>query len=184
MPDPALKGLRRLGPADALVCALVGASAESLRIGLEAIWDAQAALREEPVDVERIAQVVGSLGASRAFWVPARVLAARAGVPIPEELLSRAPDDVRERRLEHLAERRLFRARPANDMAEWSFRWAWPVLASGSASDFGRRLPSAIARAARDFPAAWSEVGAEGVAGAIREARRIRGVWASTSEPG
>lgn len=184
MPDPALEGLRRLAPADALVCALVGASAEGLRMGLETVWDAEAALREEPVDIERIADVVASLAASRAFWVPARVLAARAGVSIPEELLSRAPDDLRQRRLERVAARRLFRARPANVMAEWSFRWAWPVLASGSASDFGRRLPSAVARAARDLPSAWSEIGAEGFAGAIREARRIRAAWASSSEPG
>ncbi len=182
--DPALRGLSRLAPADALVCTLVAASAESLRMGLETVWDAGVALREGPIDIERTLEVVGSLGTPRAFWVPARTLAARADVRIPEELLSRAPDDVRQRRLERLAGRRLFRPRSANGIAEWSFRWAWPVLASGSASDFGRRLPAAVARAARDLPAIWNEVGAGGIAGVVRDARRIRRVWASTSEPG
>jgi hypothetical protein len=151
---------------------------------METAWDAGAALRAEPLDIGRIADVIDSLAAPRAFWVPARALAARAGVPIPEELLCRAPGDLRQRRLEHVAGRRLFQARSANGIGEWSFRWAWPVLASGSASDFGRRLPSAIARAARDLPSAWSEVGAGGVAGVVREARRIRQVWASAAKPG
>ena len=182
--NPALGGLQVLAPADALVCTLVAASAEGLRIGLETAWDAGAALRAEDVDIERIADVVDSLAAPLAFWVPARALAERAGVPIPEELLRRAPGDLRQRRLEHLAARRLFQTRSANGIAEWSFRWAWPVLATGSASQFGRRLPSAIARVARDLPSAWNEVGAEGVAGVVREARRIRRVWASTSKPG
>ncbi|HJR53083.1 MAG TPA: radical SAM protein [Gemmatimonadota bacterium] len=182
--DPALAGLRRLAPADALVCTLVGASAAGLRLGLEAAWDAWAAMREGPLDIERVAEVVDSLPASRAFWVPARVLGARAGLPIPEALLSRAPDDLRQRRLENVAARRLFRARPSKAMAEWTFQWAWPLLASGSASDFRRRLPSAVVRAARDLPAAWSEMGAGGVVSAVREARRIRGAWTSNSEPG
>ena len=182
--DPALAGLRRLTPADALVCTLVGASAAGLRSGLEAAWDAWAAMREGPLDIERVAEVVDSLPASRAFWVPARVLGARAGLPIPEALLSRAPDDLRQRRLENVAARRLFRARPSKAMAEWTFQWAWPLLASGSASDFRRRLPSAVVRAARDLPTAWSEMGAGGVVSAVREARRIRGAWTSNSEPG
>jgi pyruvate-formate lyase-activating enzyme len=184
LPEQEMQGLLRLTRSDALLCALVTASAEGLRMGLETIWDAHAALRGEPVDVERIFALVASLPAPRSFWVPARVLAARAGVPIPAELLSRAPDDLRQRRLERLAGRRLYRVRSANRIGEWSFRWAWPVLASGSAFDFGRRLPSAIARAARDLPSAWSEVGAGGVAGAVREARRMRRVWSSNSEPG
>jgi len=179
--DPALEGLLRLVPADAFVCSLVDASAAGLRIDLARVWDARAALREEPVDMERIASVVASLSAPRAFWVPARVLAARAGVPIPPELLSLAPDDLRQRRLERVAGRRLFRERSASPMAEWSFRWAWPVLASGSTSDFGRRLPSAVARAARELPSAWRELGGCGVSGAFRDARRVVATWSSSS---
>lgn len=182
--EPGLEGLLRPTPSDALVCTLVGASAEGLRIGLETIWDAQAALRAGPLDIERISALVASLPASRAFWVPARVLASRAAVPIPAELLSRAPDDLRQRRLERLAARRLYRPRSTSGIAEWSFRWAWPVLASASASDVGRRLPAAVARAARDLPGAWSEVGAGGIAGVVREARRMRRVWSSTTESG
>jgi hypothetical protein len=177
--DPALEGLQRLAPADALLCALVEGSAAGLRLGLEMVWDARAALREEPVDVERIAGLVAALSAPRAFWVPARVLATQAGIPIPEALLTRAPDDRRQRRLERVAGRRLFRDRPANPMAEWSFRWAWPVLASGSASDLGRRLPSAVARAARELPSAWREIGGSGVSGAFRDARRVVAAWSS-----
>ena len=131
------------------------------------------------MDIDRIAKIVASLPASRAFWVPARVLAARAGVPIPAALLSRAPDDLRQRRLERVAVRRLYRDRASVPIAEWSFRWAWPVLASASASDFGRRLPSALVRAARELPAAWREIGAGGMSGAVRGARRAVGVWTS-----
>ena len=181
MTDPALQGLQCLAPADVFVCSLVEASAAGLRMGLETVWDAWAALRKEPADVERIASLVASLPASRAVWVPARVLAARAGVPIPEELLARAPDDLRQRRLERVAGRRLFRARSANLMAEWSFRWAWPVLASGSASDLGRRLPSAVARAARELPSAWREIGGSGMSGAVRDARRVVAAWSSNA---
>lgn len=177
LPDPTLYGLRRLAPADALVCALVGASAEGLRAGLETAWDALAALGEERVDVQRVAKLVALLAAPRAFWVPARVLAERVGVPIPAEILARAPDDRRQRRLERVAGRRLFRAGSGSPMAEWSFRWAWPALAADTASDFRRRLPSAAARAARDLPTAWREIGANGMAGAVREARRVVGNW-------
>lgn len=179
MADPALEGLQRLAPAEVLVCTLVGASAAGLRMGLETVWDAQAALRSGAMDIERIARQVGSLPASRAFWVPARVLAAWAGVAIPAEILSRAPDDLRQRRLERIAERRLFRDRTPAPVAEWSFRWAWPVLASTSASDIGRRLPSALARAAWELPGAWGEIGAGGMAGAFRQARRVARDWAS-----
>lgn len=179
MAAPGLDGLRRLAPADALVCTLVAASADGLRVGLDTAWDARAALREEPVEVERIARLVASLPASRAFWVPARVLAARAGVPFPEELLANSPRDPRQRRLERVAERRLFRAGSARPVAEWSFRWAWPVLATGSAADLARRLPAAAACAARELPSAWREIGGNGVSGAVRDARRVVAAWSS-----
>ena len=41
----------------------------------------------------------------------------------------------------------------------------------------GRRLPSAAARAARELPAAWHDIGVDGVRGAVREARRVAGAW-------
>ena len=177
IPDPTLDGLRRLAPSDALVCGLVGASAEGLRAGLETAWDAMAALREELLDTERIVTLVQALPAPRAFWVPARVLAERVGVPIPDELLVLAPDDQRQRRLERIAGRRLFRTRSGSPMAEWSFRWAWPALAADSAADFRRRLPGAAAHAVGELPSAWREIGANGMLGALREARRVVGAW-------
>jgi hypothetical protein len=177
MADPALEGLQRLAPAEALVCTLVGASAAGLRMGLETAWDAQAALRNGAMDIERIARLVASMQAARAFWVPARVLALTARVAIPAELLSRAPDDLRQRRLERIAERRLFRHPTSAPLAEWSFRSAWPLLASTSAVEYGRRLPSALARAAWELPGAWGEIGAGGMAGAIRQAGRGARVW-------
>jgi hypothetical protein len=180
LPDPRLAGLRRLSPPDALVCALVGASVGGLRAGLETAWDALAALGVTAIDVERIQALVEALAAARAFWVPARVLAAKIGVPIPAEILARAPDDRRQRRLERVAARRLFRVGSGSAMAEWSFRWAWPALAAGSASEVGRRLPAAAARAARELPSAWREIGANGMANAFREARRVTGAWTSS----
>ena len=176
LPDPALDGLRRLASSDALVCALVGASAKGLRAGLEVAFDAWAALGDEP-DPARIASLVARLKSPRAFWVPARVLATRVGVPIPAEILAGAPHDRRQLRLERVAARRLFRQGSGSAMAEWSFRWAWPALAGDSTSDVGRRLPSAAARAARDLPTAWRDIGADGVRGAVREARRVVGAW-------
>jgi hypothetical protein len=162
------------------VCALVGASVGGLRAGLETAWDALAALGVTAIDVERIQALVEALAAARAFWVPARVLAAKIGVPIPAEILARAPDDRRQRRLERVAARRLFRVGSGSAMAEWSFRWAWPALAAGSASEVGRRLPAAAARAARELPSAWREIGANGMANAFREARRVTGAWTSS----
>jgi pyruvate-formate lyase-activating enzyme len=177
-----LEGIRRLAPTDALVCSLVCVSADSLRMGLATAWDARAALREEPVDVERIARQVAALASPRAFWVPARALAARAGVPIPAELLSLAPDDLRQRRLEHVAGRRLFRERSGSTVAEWSFRWAWPALAAGTAADFRRRLPSTAVQAARELPSAWREIGGSGISGALRDARRVVAAWSSAAQ--
>lgn len=182
LPDTALVGLSRPSPADALVCALVGASAGGLRSGLETAWDATTALAEEDFDVDRVLALVGRLAAPRAFWVPARVLARAIGVPIPAEILARAPEDPRQRRLERVASRRLFRATPGSAMVEWSFRWAWPALAADSATDVGRRLPAAAALATRELPAAWREIGANGMANALREVRRAADAWASAGD--
>jgi pyruvate-formate lyase-activating enzyme len=183
IPDRELAGLRRIAPADALVCAMVDASARGLRGGLEAAWDALVALRSEPVDAERIAALVAGLSTPRAFWIPARVLARRVGIAIPEEVLARAPDDARQRRLEKVAERRLFRVGAGSPVAEWAFRWAWPALAGDTESDLRRRIPRAAFQAARELPSAWREIGAsKGVAGAVREARRVHKVWTSASK--
>ena len=179
LPDPALAGLRRLSREDGLVCALVCASVGGLRSGLEVAWDVSVALDGGAIDVGRILSRVEALAAPRAFWVPANVLAEKLGVGIPPEVLVRAPRDERQRRLERVAARRLFRTGKGSAMGEWSFRWAWPALAAGPVGDVGRRVPSAAARALRDLPTAWSEIGAHGVTGAFREARRIGTRWTS-----
>lgn len=179
LPDPALEGLRRLSPTDAFVCGLVEASAGGLRAGLETGWDVLIALGEGALELERVRALVAGLATPRAFWVPARVLSEKLGVPIHAEILARAPDDRRQRRLEHVATRRLFRARSGSAMAEWSFRWAWPALAAGPATDVGRRLPWAAARATRELPLAWREIGANGMSSAFREVRRLAGAWTS-----
>jgi len=181
LPDPALEGLRRLSPTDAFVCALVEASAGGLRAGLETGWDVSIALGQAVLDVDRALTLVSALHAPRAFWVPAGVLAESLGVPIPAGIFARAPDDRRQRRLEHVAARRLFRASSGSAMAEWSFRWAWPALAAGPAADVGRRLPSAATRATRELPSAWREIGANGMSSAFREARRLAGAWTSAA---
>jgi pyruvate-formate lyase-activating enzyme len=180
LPDPALDGLRRLAPSEALVCAMLGVSASGLRAGLEVGFDVWAALQDE-AEPTRVASIVAQLKTPRAFWVPARVLADTIGVPMPAEILAGAPDDRRQRRLERIAARRLFRRGPGSAMAEWSFRWAWPALAADTASDVGRRLPSAAARAARDLPTAWRDIAADGVRGAVREARRVAGAWTTAA---
>ena len=130
-------------------------------------------------EMSRSAALVSSLAAPRAFWVPAAVLAKRVGVPIPQEIFAGAPGDRRQRRLERVAARRLFRDRHGSPMAEWSFRWAWPALATGTSSELGRRLPAAAVRASRELPAAWREIGAEGLAVALRQAGRVVESWRS-----
>ena len=181
---PDLEGLRRLAPTDALVHAMVTAAARGLRGGLEAAWDARAALRaDEEVDVERAAAVVGAMAAPRAFWVPARVLAGSVGLPIPASFLARAPDDPRQRRLERIAAGRLFAPGPSSPVVESLLRLALPALAAGSAAGVVRRLPLAAARAAWDARSAWREIGRHGGwLGAVREAGRAARVWVSAAE--
>jgi pyruvate-formate lyase-activating enzyme len=179
LPDDALDGLHRLPPSEALVCGMVGASVGGLRAGLEAAWDAWITLRGKGLDIGRVASLVASLSAPRAFWVPARVLADHAGVPFPLEIFDGAPRDRRQRRLERLAVRRLFRAHAGSPVGEALFRCTWPALASGTRVDFGRRLPNVLTRAARELPVAWREAGAGGMSDAVREARRVVGTWRS-----
>jgi hypothetical protein len=157
---------------------MVGAFVGGFRAGIEAAWDAWMALREG-LDFERVASLTASSSAPRAFWVPVRVLARQAGVPFPPRIFDSAPRDRRQRRLERIAARRLFRSRPASPVGEALFRWTWPALASGTRADFGRRLPNAVTRAALELPGTWREIGAGGMRNAFREARMAVEAWTS-----
>jgi hypothetical protein len=175
---PGIDGLRCLEPSAALVSVMVEAAARGLRGGLEAAWDARIAL-EAGVDVGRVLDLADAMRAPRAFWVPLSVLVREIGLPVPERILSRAPDDRRQRRLEALAAARLFATGPSSPMADRLFGWAWPALATDTRAGFGWQLPATAARAARDLPRAWRET--RGVSVAYREARRVVESWTSSA---
>ena len=175
---PGIDGLRYLEPSAALVSAMVAAAARGLRGGLAAAWDARIAL-DAGIDVDGVLAHASAMRAPRAFWVPLRALARQVGLPVPDRLLSRAPDDPRQRRLEGLAAARLFAYGPGSPVADKLFGWAWPALATDTRAGFGRQLPATAARTARELPRAWREVGVGGMPGAFREARRIVESWTS-----
>ena len=105
-----LPALATLDPEGMILHALVHSTAHLYSYGLRAAWDCAWILeRFSELDVDRLAGWVESLAMPRSFWVPARVLG-RETVTFPRELLQRAPSDDRQRRLERVADVRLFKA--------------------------------------------------------------------------
>ena len=78
--------------------------------GLRAAWDVLAILGMAPeLEWDRLGRWVSAMRVPRGFWVPLGVLARELELPVPAELLSGAPRDRRQRDLEAVAARRLFR---------------------------------------------------------------------------
>jgi len=80
--------------------------------GLKTAWDIAFLLDREgaSLDWDRLGRWVGMTSVPRAFWTPARALAAALDLPVPQGVLAGAPADRRQRQLEIIAQRRLFSA--------------------------------------------------------------------------
>jgi Uncharacterised nucleotidyltransferase len=109
-PLAAADGIDTLDPEGLLLHAMVHCSQHCFSHGLRAAWDVLAVLRMAPdPDWDRLARWIARMRAPRGFWVPTAVLSRELGLPVPADFLRAAPRDGLERRLEAVAERRLFR---------------------------------------------------------------------------
>ncbi len=107
---PELPGLATLDAEGMLLHALTHSTAHLYALGLRAAWDARWLLdRSKSLDVERLGRWIDQLEMPRAFWVPARALA-KGFIPLPQELMGHAPGDERQRRLETVADARIYTA--------------------------------------------------------------------------
>ena len=108
-----LRNLPSMSTLDAegmMLHSLVHSTAHLFSHGLRAAWDLVWLLERFPsVDGERLGRWVSHLAMPRSFWVPASVLS-RGLVSLPPELLRDVPHDERQRRLERVADVRIFSA--------------------------------------------------------------------------
>ncbi len=109
-PLPHLKSLSTLDPEGMILHALVHSSAHVFSHGLRAGWDVAWLLERFPsIDSMRLARWARQTAMPRAFWVPAHVVS-RGLVPLPGELMGGVLRDDRQRRLERVADVRMFSA--------------------------------------------------------------------------
>ncbi len=110
LPGPDGTALHSLDPAGMLLHALVHTATHQFGYGSKTGWDIAHLLRDpaEPIDWELLSRWVRACRVPRAFWVPARVLRGTLALPIPEALLTEAPEDRRQRQLELIVGRLLF----------------------------------------------------------------------------
>jgi hypothetical protein len=101
-----------LDPEGFLLHAGMHATTHLFSYGLKTAWDLHWVLRRfHELDWARLAGWVRMSRLPRGFWVPVRVLCQELEIPIPQEFLSWAPVDQRQRHLETIARHRLFAAR-------------------------------------------------------------------------
>ena len=109
-PVAQLPSLATLDAEGMILHALVHSTAHVFSRGLRAAWDSAWLIeRTGELETERLLRWIEALAMPRSFWVPARVLG-RGLVPLPARLLERAPTDERQRRMERVAELRIFSA--------------------------------------------------------------------------
>ena len=91
--------------------AMMHSTAHLFSRGMRAAWDAASIMEQQrDIDGERLTSWVRQCAMPRGFWVPARVLERAIGVELPRILMTGVPRDDRQRRLERVAEVRLFSA--------------------------------------------------------------------------
>ena len=110
VPVDGLPSLATLDGEGMMLHAMVHSTAHLYSHGMRAAWDAAWLLDRSPsLDVNRMRDWISRLAMPRSFWVPARALA-RCAVALPPDLMRHAPSDERQRRLERVAEARIFTA--------------------------------------------------------------------------
>jgi len=114
--------------------------------GIRGAWDISWLMeRGDGLDVERLLRWIDRLSMPRSFWVPARLFS-RGLVDLPPSLMSSAPADERQRKIERVAEVRLFSAiEGAFDLNPFSknglflmLHDSWTSRARHAASLFGK----------------------------------------------
>ena len=109
-PLPHLPSLSTLDTEGMILHALVHSSAHIFSHGLRAAWDIVWLLERFPsIDRMRLARWVRQLAMPRAFWVPGNVIS-KGIVPLVDDLMLETPRDERQRRLERVADVRMFSA--------------------------------------------------------------------------
>ena len=102
--------LRTLSVEGIVLHAAVHTAQDSFSHGLKTAWDLLWALRaSSSIDWDLPASWISAGRAPRGIWATLRVLAGDLALPVPAAFLTRAPVDGRQRRLETIARRRLFR---------------------------------------------------------------------------
>jgi len=105
-----IPSLSTLDPEGMLLHSIVHSTAHLFSHGIRAAWDAQWITDRFPaISGERMLRLVRRCAMPRSFWVPARVIH-RDIVKLPVVLMVAAPSDEKQRRLERVAEVRMFTA--------------------------------------------------------------------------
>jgi len=113
--------------------------------GLRTAWDVHWILNHFPdIDWDRVVALAKKSKISRAFWVPARLLAEELDIPIPSDVLKLAPNDANQRKLERIARAKFFDTR---DKRISIIETAFSLLLNDSVA---RRI-----RISADFTASW-----------------------------
>jgi hypothetical protein len=102
--------LDTLSPEGIALHAAVHTAQDCFSHGLKSAWDVLWVLRTHPrTDWDLLARWIGASRARRGIWAPLTVFADDLALALPPALLAHAPTDERQRRLQAVARRRLFR---------------------------------------------------------------------------
>jgi pyruvate-formate lyase-activating enzyme len=147
--------LRTLSPEGIMLHAAVHTAQDSFSHGLKCAWDLSWTLYASPeVDWPLLASWIEASSTSRGIWASICVLARDLRFAIPASFLDRAPADDRQRRLELVARRRLYRVAERPEDLDSLSRQGIRLLMHDSWLAFGRYLLLQAAwRRAR--PAGW-----------------------------
>jgi hypothetical protein len=110
LPGDDFGALSTLSPEGMVLHCLAHTTTHLFAQGGKAGWDVAFLVRhaESGFDWQTVARWAAASRVPRAFWVPARVIAEELDLPLPADVLARAPADRRQRQLELIARRRLF----------------------------------------------------------------------------
>jgi len=108
---PEAAALRVLDDEGFVLHALLHCSAHSFAFGLKTAWDLARVLERRPdLDWRRVSTWAEASRLPRAFWTPLAALARGLELPVPRDVLARAPRDRRQGALDAIADARIFTA--------------------------------------------------------------------------